>query len=146
MQVVLRRTELHAKRMPFTRDALVSVGERCELSFDAIELRVERLEIENRTVDALRKRRVLTPQRGGVLISGLRRRCATRCADDAADRAAAGDDEKAGLESGMRPHERETVPQGAEIGVFVMLASMKLCALFGLFSACSRPRRLLPSS
>src|SRR6266511_940083 len=113
---------------------------------DAIELRIERVEIENCTVDALRERRVLTPQRGGVLIPGLRRRCAARCADDAADGAAARSEEKAGLENGMPPHERETVPQGAEIGVFVMLASMKLCALFGLFWACSRPRRLLPSS
>src|SRR5580765_29643 len=35
--------------------------------------------------------------------------------------------------------------RAAETGVFVMLASMRLCALFGLFSGCARPGRLLPS-
>src|SRR5580765_5414306 len=35
--------------------------------------------------------------------------------------------------------------RAAETGVFVMLASMKLCALFGLYTVCARPGRLLPS-
>ena len=55
--VVSRHVELHSKRIAFPRDSLVLCVQCCELRVYAIELRIERIEIESRAVHALRERR-----------------------------------------------------------------------------------------
>ena len=76
----------------------------------ALESRIERVQVESRVLDVLRERRVRPLQRSEPLLMSLRRRCASRCADDRADGTDKDSDEKAGLESGKPPHERVTVP------------------------------------